>query len=175
MLSFSVFSFLLLNLSTATPAPTSSDVDNASTPALPPLVGYVSGPGGRGTVSIIISCLLTLLLCVWQALHLNVPRPHETAAQCVLMNVRWIFTGVFAPELVVFTAWRQWCSARLLGKLIKELHRGEKEHNITRELHRERQDCKESLVNPNLAVAIETVETSIHCSLEPQARMDYHS
>ena len=75
----------------------------------------------------------------------------------------------------MFTAWRQWCSARLLGKLIKELHRGEKEHNITRELHRERQDCKESLVNPNLAVAIETVETSIHCSLEPQARMDYHS
>ena len=35
----------------------------------------------------------------------------------------WIFTGVFAPELVIFTAWRQCCSARLLGKLVRELQR----------------------------------------------------
>ncbi|SLM41070.1 hypothetical protein LPUS_01571 [Lasallia pustulata] len=57
-----------------------------------------------------MSCLLTLLLCVWQTLHLNVPRAQETATQCAMMNVQWIFTGVFAPELVVFRAWRQWCS-----------------------------------------------------------------
>ncbi len=28
---------------------------------------------------------------------------------------------VYAPELVVFTAWRQWCSARLLGNVVKDL------------------------------------------------------
>jgi len=28
---------------------------------------------------------------------------------------------VYAPELVVFTAWRQWSSAKLLGNIVKEM------------------------------------------------------
>ena len=82
------------------------------------LVGYVSDPSGRGTASLVISCLLTLVLCVWSALHLNVPQKSDTTVQKLLVNVRWIITGVYAPELVVFTAWRQWCSARLLSDLV---------------------------------------------------------
>ncbi|KAI9796676.1 MAG: hypothetical protein M1833_006016 [Piccolia ochrophora] len=35
--------------------------------------------------------------------------------------MRWIFVGIYAPELVVFTAWRQWCSANLLSKLVSDL------------------------------------------------------
>ena len=81
-------------------------------------VGYVRDPDGRGTASLIISCLLTLVLCVWSALHLNVPQDSATAFQNLFKNIRWIITGVYAPELVVFTAWRQWCSAKILGGLI---------------------------------------------------------
>ncbi|KAF2150490.1 hypothetical protein K461DRAFT_287323 [Myriangium duriaei CBS 260.36] len=77
-------------------------------------VGYVQEPSGRGTSSLVISCLVTLVLCVWSALHLNVPNAGRTASQTFLLNVRWIITGIYAPELVVFTAWRQWCSAKLL-------------------------------------------------------------
>ncbi|KAJ6783817.1 hypothetical protein PWT90_06123 [Aphanocladium album] len=35
--------------------------------------------------------------------------------------MRWIFAGIYAPELVVFVAWRQWCSARMLQKQIDQL------------------------------------------------------
>ena len=83
-------------------------------------VGYVQDPDGRGTASLFLSCVLTLILCVWSALHLNVPPPGEHRASCFFRNLRWIITGVFAPELVVFAAWRQWSSARLLGGIIAE-------------------------------------------------------
>lgn len=90
----------------------------------PSIVGYVSDPNGRGTSSLVISCLLTLVLCVWSALHLNVPMQAETRIHCLVINLRWILTGIYAPELVVFTAWRQWSSAKILGRLVKEQRRG---------------------------------------------------
>ena len=87
----------------------------------PNYVGYVGDPNGRGTASLVISCLLTLVLCVWSALHLNVPHRRQSWVGSLFVNCRWIITGVYAPELVVFTAWRQWSSARLLGKLVQML------------------------------------------------------
>ena len=84
-------------------------------------VGYVGDPNGRGTASLVISCLLTLVLCVWSALHLNVPLQNESTVHHLFVNVRWIIVGVYAPEMVVFTAWRQWSSAKLLGNLVREL------------------------------------------------------
>ena len=96
-------------------------LSNSSITVPPDYVGYVGDPNGRGTASLVISCLLTLILCVWSALHLNVPRQDETMLQCFFIKLRWIITGVYAPELVVFTAWRQWCSAKILRDLIEDL------------------------------------------------------
>ncbi|MBE3041943.1 hypothetical protein IMZ48_05055 [Candidatus Bathyarchaeota archaeon] len=84
------------------------------------LVGYVSDPDGRGTPSLVISCLVTLILCVWSAVHLNVPRRDETKLQSFLVAFRWIVAGIYAPELVVFVAWRQWSSARLLQRIVDD-------------------------------------------------------
>lgn len=84
----------------------------------PRFLNFVGDPNGRGTLSLVISCLLTLVLCVWSALHLNVPLQADTRLHYVFVNIRWIITGVYAPELVVFTAWRQWSSARILGKIV---------------------------------------------------------
>ncbi|KAL9600255.1 MAG: hypothetical protein Q9219_003299 [cf. Caloplaca sp. 3 TL-2023] len=86
------------------------------------LVGFVGDTNQRGTYSLVISCLLTLVLCVWSALHLNVPHPDDTIWYRFWVNARWILTGVYAPELVVFTAWRQWSSARILGRKVMENH-----------------------------------------------------
>ena len=101
---------------TFTGSPAQSTIDSSST-----YVGYVGDPNGRGTASLVISCLLTLVLCVWSALHLNVPSQGQTPLQSIFVNARWIVAGVYAPELVVFTAWRQWSSARLLGSLVREM------------------------------------------------------
>ena len=83
------------------------------------LVGYIEDPPGRGTASLTISCLITLVLCVWSALHLNVPPPSSSRLGLVWGNIRWILAGIYAPELVVFTAWRQWKSAKLLSSLVQ--------------------------------------------------------
>lgn len=84
------------------------------------VVGYVSDPRGRGTISLLLSSILTLILCVWSALHFNVPPSNQTAAKDALLSARWVIAGIYAPELVVFAAWRQWSSARLLQALVEE-------------------------------------------------------
>ena len=84
------------------------------------MVGYIEDPPGRGTFSLVLSCLLTLILCVWSALHLNVPPPGRTRRQTVWTNVIWITAGIYTPELVVFTAWRQWSSARILSRVVQQ-------------------------------------------------------
>ena len=84
------------------------------------IVGYVGEPNGRGTSSIVLSCLLTLILCVWSALHLNVPGRSQSLLEELWLSTRWVIAGIYAPELVVFTAWRQWSSARILQSLIED-------------------------------------------------------
>jgi len=76
-------------------------------------------PTTRGTCGLIISCVATLSLCVYTALHFNVVkslRPSFVAT--TFKKVGWILVGMFAPELVVYTAWSQWVSARKLTDIV---------------------------------------------------------
>lgn len=98
-------------------------------------VGYVKDPNGRGTISLVLSCLLTLVLCVWSALHLNVPERNRKGVTTIWINFRWILAGIYSPEMVVFAAWRQWCSARMLNghvqSLLEEQDAGRHDSNAT--------------------------------------------
>ena len=117
--------YLQVRLAATAPASTSAE-GSQSTPSPTSssnIVGYVADPSGRGTTSLVLSCLLTLFLCVWSALHLNVPAQSENQCRRILRNLRWIIIGIYAPELVVFTAWRQYASANLLGDVINCLDR----------------------------------------------------
>lgn len=82
-------------------------------------IGWKDDPNGRGTASLVMSCLFTLGLCVWTAMHLNIPPVTESSAQSWLRNLTWGLIGVFAPELVVFAAWRQYNSAKELCAEVK--------------------------------------------------------
>jgi hypothetical protein len=68
-------------------------------------------PIQRGSFQILSSCLVTLALCVWTAVHLNIqehdPGPKKrkwdvrgwlTAQQ--LRKVGWLTLGLLAPEMV---------------------------------------------------------------------------
>jgi hypothetical protein len=117
----SLFSISFYHWSPVLAAPAFNLINSSTnSSASTPFVGYVSDPNGRGTISLLLSCLLTLLLCVWSALHLNVPEQNQTKWQWAMANARWIVAGIYAPELVVFTAWRQWGSARILGRKVHE-------------------------------------------------------
>ena len=67
---------------------------------------WQGGSNTRGTWDIISSCVITLCLCLWTALHLNIPEHHGTISQR-WRKVGWLFIGLLAPEMVVYTALEQ--------------------------------------------------------------------
>jgi len=56
-------------------------------------------PLTRGTFSILSSCLTTMFLCVWTAVHLNVPE-YKKESQQFWRKVKWLVIALFAPEVV---------------------------------------------------------------------------
>ena len=79
-------------------------------------VGWQSDPNNRGTFTLVSSCVLTLTICVYSAMHLNVPPHGESSLQFWLRTIRWALLGIFGPELVVFKAWKQYLSAKTIVK-----------------------------------------------------------
>lgn len=77
-------------------------------------VGFVEEDNQRDTISLLISCLATLGLCVYSAVHLNIPRKAEPIYTTLLRELKWCIVGLFAPELILYTAWRQLASAKQL-------------------------------------------------------------
>ena len=83
--------------------------------------GWVNDPDGRGTFTILSSCILTLSLCVYTSIHLNVRPYKQTELQSWIETTKWVFFGILAPELMVFVAWRQYMSARALDQIVRGL------------------------------------------------------
>ncbi len=82
------------------------NVTNQTTPWTPE-------PNGRGTWTLLSSCVITIALCAWTALHLNVPE-HGTSGRQWLRKTKWLMLGLTAPEMVVYVAWRQRQEAKRL-------------------------------------------------------------
>ena len=90
------------------------NVTNNTTP-------WKSEPNFRGSYDILSNCIVTISLCAWTALHLNVPE-HGTAGRQWLRKTKWLGLGLAAPEMVVYVAWRQRQEAkRLLRDVRKHL------------------------------------------------------
>ena len=87
-----------------------------------PTVGWVSEPNGRGTFGLVTSCLFTLSICVWSAMHLNVPPKTRSTFWRWIVNFEWTALGIFGPELIAWIAWRQYSSAKVLSQFSKELN-----------------------------------------------------
>jgi hypothetical protein len=71
-----------------------------------PAAAWNPEPTRRGTFGILSSCLITMSLCIWTAVHLNLPE-HKKESEQVKRKVWWLLLGLLAPELVVWSAWRQ--------------------------------------------------------------------
>lgn len=86
--------------------------------------GWRDEPPSRGTWSIILTCLITLTLCVWTAVHLNLQGKQSLGKlESILYKPRWIVVGLFAPEVLVYIAWGQWLSARMLKNEMRKIRR----------------------------------------------------
>lgn len=68
------------------------------------VTGWVSSPNRRGTIDILWSCIFTIFLCTWSALHLNLPAPDERFLRYALRKAKWMLQTLAGPEFVVWLA-----------------------------------------------------------------------
>ena len=68
-------------------------------------------PNSRGSFEILSTCLITLGLCIWTAVHLNIPERYQRAKYKksdprywvlpqTIRKVGWLVMGMRAPEMV---------------------------------------------------------------------------
>jgi hypothetical protein len=109
---------------------------NTTMPNDPQYHSWKPEPLVRGTFSILSSSLLTMILCVWTAVHLNIPEYGGAKAQ-MWRKTGWMITALLAPEWVslitlphdwstltefkvVYTAYCEHRIARALGKTMRK-------------------------------------------------------
>ncbi|KAK0712873.1 hypothetical protein B0T26DRAFT_649259, partial [Lasiosphaeria miniovina] len=76
-------------------------------------------PSRRGTYGLLSSCLVTMALCVWTAVHLNLPEHGKSQAAQTRRKLWWLLLGLLAPEFVAWTAFEQHREARAFHGDIK--------------------------------------------------------
>jgi len=74
----------------------------------------------RSTFDFLQTCILTLVLCAWTAIHLNVPSPKSR--HCWWRRARdkviWMLGAIFVPEGVFVIAFSQYWEARKVCKIL---------------------------------------------------------
>lgn len=85
------------------------------------LVGFVSQSDGRGTIPLIHGCLSTIVLCTWNALHLNLPADDESNWTKNLRKGKWMMIAIIAPEAISVLALREWFETGWILNRIRDL------------------------------------------------------
>ncbi|KAI1264465.1 hypothetical protein F5Y18DRAFT_390565 [Xylariaceae sp. FL1019] len=76
------------------------------------ITGWVDQPSFRGSFDIIWSCLVTIFICTYSLLCLNVPAPNDSFLHVVRRRTKWMIIAILAPEIVLTFAAGQWSRAR---------------------------------------------------------------
>ena len=85
--------------------------------------GWQPEPDGRGTWSILWSCLVTIFLCTWSILHLDVPKKRGRW-HLLSIKIMWMLVAAMTPEYILCEAARNWLSARKVFKKLERLSIG---------------------------------------------------
>ena len=78
--------------------------------------GWTPSPQGRGTIDIIRSCVLTISLCTWSTLCVNLPAVGEGYWHMVRRKLYLVVIGMWGPEFIFMLAFGQYFSARQSAK-----------------------------------------------------------
>lgn len=79
------------------------EAQNSTAPAAGSSVmknGWQNGPNQRGTITIIWSCLSTILACTWTILHLNVPSREDSLLIKIRRKAKWMLITILFPEFI---------------------------------------------------------------------------
>ncbi|KAN0076543.1 hypothetical protein V8E54_006685 [Elaphomyces granulatus] len=74
--------------------------------------GWISEPSGRGTASVLYTCLITIFLCVWSAMHINIPERNKSKTENFFYKVKIAVLAIIAPEFVFAIAFDSYLSIR---------------------------------------------------------------
>lgn len=66
--------------------------------------------------------MATLLLCIWVAVHPNIPGPDDKWTKVISQRVRIALIALVAPELIILWAVRQWLNANQLAKKYQSVY-----------------------------------------------------
>ncbi|BCS03147.1 uncharacterized protein AKAW2_70025A [Aspergillus luchuensis] len=83
--------------------------------------GWIDEPDGRGTWSILSSCLLTIVLCCWTAVMPNIPARSDRWYHGLRDRLHLASLGLLGPEFLLMLALGQWSSARASVKGFEQL------------------------------------------------------
>ena len=81
-----------------------------------PLVGWTPESPGRGTLTIVISCMITTFLCTWVVIHPRVSGGHR---RHVLHKIILFLKCIVAPEFIAVEGLHEWMQAR---RMVKQNH-----------------------------------------------------
>ncbi|KAL7266276.1 hypothetical protein RUND412_011184, partial [Rhizina undulata] len=115
--------FLVFIVSTFAHAAPLTNSNNST--AIVPL--WVPAPQGRGTIDIFLTCLFTIAICVWTALHLNIDTRPWLRGKLLITSL-FVASGIFWPEFVLLVSAKQWIQAKDLRQRIRT-HRLGKEQS----------------------------------------------
>ena len=90
-----------------------SGCSSSPSPTTPALVGWVLESPGRGTLSLIFSCLTTIFLCTWVVIHARVykrPLLHR------LHKFTLFVKTIIAPEFIAVEGLQEWIQAQKMVK-----------------------------------------------------------
>ena len=83
-------------------------------------LGWTAAPNTRGTIDIIWNVIITVFLCCWSTLVINVPTPGCSRVEIIARKLVLVGLGCLAPEIILQIAIGQWLSARRSVKLFHE-------------------------------------------------------
>ncbi|KAI3323706.1 hypothetical protein HD806DRAFT_522284 [Xylariaceae sp. AK1471] len=85
----------------------------------------------RSTSDLLWTSILTLSLCVYTVIHINIPPPNEPNRLFYLRKVGWVFVAILAPEFALWLAYQQWDVTRRLKQQLRKIAAEQKGEKLT--------------------------------------------
>ncbi|QGA20754.1 hypothetical protein EYB26_008462 [Talaromyces marneffei] len=77
------------------------------------LVGWVLENSGRGTLSLITTCMITIFLCTWVSIH---QRVYTRQLFATSHKFALFFKGILAPEFIAVEGFQEWAQCRKMKR-----------------------------------------------------------
>ncbi|KAJ9602518.1 hypothetical protein H2200_013061 [Cladophialophora chaetospira] len=86
-------------------------------------VGFVVNSGGRGTLDLLWSCIITIILCTWKVQRLQIVHWSHSKKTIFRKKAFWMFITLLCPEYVTWVAFEQWNRARKYKEVCRLGHK----------------------------------------------------